>query len=167
MSVLGASRRGWIYEKFPLLVHRLPLARRTRIAKRSYGPASPWWITDRVKGKVPIHARHEMTSARATANGVLLNFSNGDGRSKSVDVDFVIAGTGYDADVSRLKFIDAELANRVSRTEGAPTLGSNFESSVSGLFFAGPITFMSFGPLFRFVAGADVTSRRLARHLSR
>jgi len=165
MSVLGASRRGWLLEKFPLLVHRLPLDRRTRLAKQSYGPASPWWITDRVKGKVPIHARHELTSSQASATGVQLNFRNGDGRSKSVDFDFVIAGTGYEANVSRLKFIDAELANRISRTEGAPTLNGNFESSVPGLFFAGPISFMCFGPLFRFVAGADVASKRLARHL--
>jgi hypothetical protein len=84
-----------------------------------------------------------------------------------VEVDFVIAGIGYDANVSRLKFLDPELSGRIHRTKGAPTVNINFESSVPGLHFIGPLSFMCFGPLFRFVTGAEVTTRRLARRLGR
>jgi hypothetical protein len=42
----------------------------------------------------------------------------------------------------------------------------SFESSVKGLYFVGPMSAMSFGPLFRFVAGADFTVRILARQLA-
>jgi len=86
---------------------------------------------------------------------------------RNVEVDFVIAGTGYDADVSRLKFLDPEILGRIDRIERAPTLSVNFESSVPGLYFTGPLSFMCFGPLFRFVTGAEVASRRLARRLNR
>jgi thioredoxin reductase len=131
------------------------------------GPASPWWIIDRVQGKVPIHLRHELVEAIDRGQGVELKLRNGDGKVRNVEADFVIAGTGYDADVSRLKFLDADILNRIERIERAPNLSINFESSVPGLYFLGPLSFMCFGPLFRFVSGAEITSRRLAPRLCR
>jgi hypothetical protein len=120
-----------------------------------------------VLGKVPIHVRHEVIEASNTGQRVQLKMRDGKGSLRNVEVDFVIAGTGYDADVSRLKFLDPEILDRIHRIERAPTLNINFESSVPGLHFAGPLSFMCFGPLFRFVTGAELSSRRLARHLSR
>jgi hypothetical protein len=55
---------------------------------------------------------------------------------------------------------------RIGRIETAPELSINFESSVPGLHFVGPLSFMCFGPLFRFVSGAQVASPRLARYFS-
>ena len=165
MTVLGSGRDNWILQQLPLIVHMLPLERRTRFVKRYLGPASPWWIKDRVLGKVPIHVRHEVVEVGNTSQRVQLKMRDGEGSMRSVEVDFVIAGTGYDADVSRLKFLDPEISDRIHRTERAPTLDINFESSVPGLHFTGPLSFMCFGPLFRFVTGAEITARRLARHL--
>jgi FAD-dependent urate hydroxylase len=162
MTVLGESRRSWVLQQLPLIVHVLPRERRTRFVKRHFGPASPWWIKDRFQG-VPTHLRHEVVSAGKSGQGVQLEMRNGDGRTRNVQADFVIAGTGYDINVSRLKFLDAEISDRIQRTEQAPTLNINFESSVPGLYFIGPLSFMCFGPLFRFVTGAEVTARRLAR----
>jgi thioredoxin reductase len=167
MTVLGASRTSWVLQQLPLIVHRLPLERRTRFVKRYLGPASPWWIKDRVLGKVPIHVRHEVVEIGNANQRVQLKMRNGEGSSRNFDVDFVIAGTGYDVSVSRLRFLDPEISDRILRTERAPTLNINFESSVPGLHFIGPLSFMCFGPLFRFVTGAEVTVRRLARFLSR
>ena len=165
MTVLGAGRDNWIIQQLPLVVHMLPRERRTRFVKRYLGPASPWWIKDRVLGKVPIHVRHEVVEAGSAGQRVQLKMRDGEGGLRNLEVDFVIAGTGYDVDVSRLKFLDPEISNRIHRTERAPTLDINFESSVPGLHFTGPLSFMCFGPLFRFVTGADITARRLARHL--
>src|SRR5262249_42554173 len=131
------------------------------------GPASPWWIQDRVLGKVPIHVRHESVEARTSGNRVQLKMKNGEGDLKVVDVDFVIAGTGYDVDVARLTFLDPEILCRIERIERSPTLNIHFESSVPGLHFIGPLSLMCFGPLFRFVTGAEVAAPRLAHHLSR
>jgi cation diffusion facilitator CzcD-associated flavoprotein CzcO len=166
-TVLGAGRDNWLLQQLPLMVYRLPRERRTRFVKRYLGPSSPWWIKDRVLGKVPIHVRHEVIEASNANQRVQLKVRDGEGGSRNVEVDFVIAGTGYDADVSRLKFLDPEILRRIDRIERAPTLSINFESSVPGLYFTGPLSFMCFGPLFRFVTGAKVASGRLARRLSR
>jgi cation diffusion facilitator CzcD-associated flavoprotein CzcO len=167
MTVLGAGRDNWVLQQLPLSVHLLPRERRTRFVKRYLGPASPWWIRDRVLGKVPIHVRHDVVEVRNANQRVQLKMRDAEGSLRNLEVDFVIAGTGYDVDASRLKFLDPEILDRIHRTERAPTLNINFESSVPGLHFTGPLSFMCFGPLFRFVTGAEVTARRLARHFSR
>lgn len=166
MTVLGASRRSWVLQQLPLLVHLLPRERRTRFVKGYLGPASPWWIQERVLGKVPIHVRHELIEAGTSGNHVQLKFKDGEGHVRAVDADFVIAGTGYDVDVARLAYLDPEIIRRIQCIERAPALNIHFESSVPGLHFTGPLSFMCFGPLFRFVTGAEVAAPRLARRLS-
>ena len=166
VTVLGTSRRSWVLQHFPLLVHLLPRERRTRFVKGYLGPASPWWIQDRVLGIVPIHVRHELIEAATSNNRVQLKFRDGEGRIAAAEFDFVIAGTGYDVDVARLAYLDREIVNRLECIERAPALNSHFESSVPGLHFTGPLSFMSFGPLFRFAAGAAVSAPRLARRLA-
>jgi len=166
MTVMGAGRRHWVLQHFPLAVHFLPEAQRVRFVQRYLGPASPWWIKDRVLGKVAIHVRSEVTAARPVGDRVRLTVRS-DGRvEREFEVDQVIAGTGYDADLARLPYLDSVLRERILRTERAPALSISFESSVKGLYFIGPMSAMSFGPLFRFVAGANFTVRMLARHLS-
>ncbi|HEV2238386.1 MAG TPA: hypothetical protein VGR57_17125, partial [Ktedonobacterales bacterium] len=78
----------------------------------------------------------------------------------------VIAGTGYEVDVDRIPFVHPELAAEIVRVERAPNLTRHFESSVPGLYFVGPAAAFSFGPLFRFVAGADYAVPLLARRLA-
>jgi hypothetical protein len=165
MSVLGASRRSWVLQQVPFLVYRLPRERRTRFVKGYLGPSSPWWIRDRVLGKVPIHVQHELLEAGTSGNRVLLKFRNGADQVRTVEVDFVIAGTGYDVSVARLAYLDPQLRDRIQCIERAPALNKNFESSVPGLHFVGPLSFMCFGPLFRFVTGAKVAAPWLAGRL--
>ncbi len=117
-------------------------------------------------GIVPIHVRHELIEAGTSGNRVQLKFKDGEGHMRDVDVDFVIAGTGYDVNVARLAYLDPEIISRIECIERAPALNIHFESSVPGLHFTGPLSFMSFGPLFRFAAGAEVAAPRLARRLS-
>jgi FAD-dependent urate hydroxylase len=166
MTVLGASRTSWILQHLPLSVYMLPLERRTRFVKRYLGPASPWWIKDRVLEKVPIHVHQELIEVSSTNERVKLTMKDGKGDQRTVEADFVIAGTGYDASASRLKFLDQAILDRIDCIERTPALSMNFESTVPGLYFAGPLSFMCFGPLFRFVTGAEITARRLAHRLS-
>jgi FAD-dependent urate hydroxylase len=163
-SVLGPGRRGWVLQHLPLLVHRLPRQRRTNFVRRHLGASSPWWIIDRVQGKVPIHLRHELLEASPSANGIQLRFRTGDGQIRPVEVDFVIAGTGYDVAIDRLAYLDQDLKTHIQCIDRAPELNSYFESSVPGLHFVGALSYMCFGPLFRFVCGAEVAAPRLARH---
>ena len=166
ISALGASRKGWVLQKLPLIAHSLPKGRRMRLLQGYLGPESPWWIKDRVVGKVPIRLRREVVGAQVTRNGVRLTIRNSK-NTTDVEVDCVIAGTGFEADVARIPFLGDALKQNINRTERAPILNSNFESTVPGLHFVGPLSAMSFGPLFRFVAGAPFAAHRLARHLAR
>ncbi len=95
MSVLGAGRKNWLFQELPLAVHFLPEARRVRLVRSFFGPASPWWIKDRVLGKVPIHVHSEVVSARPAGNRVQLTVRH-EGGERMLEVDHVIAGTGYD-----------------------------------------------------------------------
>jgi cation diffusion facilitator CzcD-associated flavoprotein CzcO len=162
---LGTSRSGWVLQHIPLAVYRMPRERRTRFVKTHLGPASPWWIQDRLE-HVPIHLQQELLGAGASGDRALLKFQDGEGRVKEFEFDFVISGTGYKVDVGRLAFLDPEIVRRIRRIETAPELSIQFESSVPGLHFVGPLSFMCFGPLFRFVSGAQIASPRLARYFS-
>jgi FAD-dependent urate hydroxylase len=165
MTVLGAGRRHWVLQHFPLAVHFLPEPQRLRLVQGYLGPASPWWIKDRVLGKVPIHVKSEVTMVRPVGDRVRLTVRSDGHVERELEVDKVIAGTGYEADLARLPYLDSAIRQRMLRTNRAPTLSMRFESSVKGLYFIGPMSTVSFGPLFRFVAGADFTVRMLARHL--
>jgi FAD-dependent urate hydroxylase len=81
-------------------------------------------------------------------------------------VDRVVAGTGYVVDMDRIGFLHPALRSAIDCHERAPRLDSSFQSSVPGLRFIGPTSAMSFGPLFRFVVGADYTARKVASHLA-
>ena len=85
---------------------------------------------------------------------------------RTLDVDRVICGTGYDLNVDRLSYLDADFRARIRRVEKAPLLSMNFQSSVKGAYFVGPVTAMCFGPLFRFVAGGAFAAPAVARHIA-
>jgi thioredoxin reductase len=165
ISVLGPGKKNRLLEELPLALYFVPRARRVRFVKGYLGPAAPWWITDRVRDIVPIEARTTVTAAQPHGDGVRLTLSR-DGETRTLDVDHVVAGTGFVADVDRLSYLDATLRGRIRRVEEAPALSMHFESSARGLYFLGPIAALCFGPLFRFVCGAKYTAPTVARHLA-
>jgi thioredoxin reductase len=166
ISALGASREGWVLEHFPLIYHYLPQDRRMRLYTGFLGAAAPWWIKDRIVGKVSINLGQEVVGVNVRREGVLLAARDSQNTIKEFEVDYVIAGTGYEANIKRVPFFGDVLRNSIRTIEGSPSLDTNFESSVPGLHFAGPLSAMSFGPLYRFVAGASFAARRLSRHLA-
>ncbi len=89
-----------------------------------------------------------------------------DGSERQLVVDHVIAGSGYDINVERLEFIHPKVRCAIRRLERAPRLNATFETSVSGLHFIGPASAMSFGPLFRFVVGAEYSARVVSAYLA-
>jgi FAD-dependent urate hydroxylase len=165
-SVLGVSRRSWMLQHVPALVHFMPKERRVRFAKGYLGPAAPWWIKDRVVGKVPIHLQHEVVRAEPVQGGLRISVRDQSNNLRSEDFDCIIAGTGFALEAKRLPFLDRGLLEQIRCTENAPDLNLKFESSVRGLHFLGPLSYMSFGPLFRFACGAGYTARTLARYFA-
>jgi hypothetical protein len=120
-----------------------------------------------VEHLVPVHCGTKVVSARETRGRAALTLHKTDTQAESeITVDRVVVGTGYGIDVDRLDFLDPALSHAVGRIGGAPRLNAGFESSVKGLYFVGPASAMSFGPLFRFVAGTAYTSKTVSRHLA-
>jgi hypothetical protein len=81
-------------------------------------------------------------------------------------VDHVLLATGYRVDISRYAFLAPSMLEGIERVGGFPRLNTRFESSVEGLHFVGAPAAWSFGPLFRFVAGARYAARALDRAMA-
>ena len=114
---------------------------------------------------MPIHLATAILDARETGGAGELRLGVKNGGDRCIKVDHVIAGTGYEIDVSRLSILDPGLRRAIETRALAPKLNAKFEASVPGLRFIGPASAMSFGPLFRFVAGAEYTARTVAADL--
>jgi hypothetical protein len=166
MTVLGHGRDNWKLEHFPWWQHMQPDHRRLDYLHTHLGPGGAWWLRDRVEGLFDIHQHTSVVDAQPEGDKLRLVVSE-DGDMRDVLTEQVVLGTGYDVDVDRIAFIAPSLAERVARIERGPRLDRHFQSSVRGLYFVGPSTAGSFGPLFRFVAGSRYCSPVVARHLSR
>ena len=166
ISGLGTGPKAWTLTNFPGLVHHVPDRWRVEFVKRHLPPEGAWWLRPRVEGKVKVHVGVAVAEARPSADGVELLLRGKDGSETQVECEHVIAGTGYRIDVDRLDFLSPDIRARVGRLHGAPKLNTTFESTVRGLYFVGPASAMSFGPLFRFVVGAEYASRIITASLA-
>ena len=161
---LGSGPKAWALTHFPGAMHRVPDTWRTRFVKNHLPAEGAWWLRDRVENRMPVHLGATVVEAREAAGRVALGLAK-DGSSCQLMVDHVVAGSGYDIDVERIEFF-TKLRSAIQRLERAPRLNATFETSVSGLHFIGPASAMSFGPLFRFVAGAEYTAGVVSAHLA-
>jgi thioredoxin reductase len=168
ISGLGTGPKAWALTHFPGVVHRAPEKWRTSFVKNHLPAEGAWWLRDRVENRIPVHFGATIVEARETVGRVLLKLRTGKERGGyELSVDHVVAGSGYDIDFDRQKFICSKLRLEVERLERAPRLNAFFETSVSGLYSIGPASAMSFGPLFRFVVGAEYTARIVSSHIAR
>jgi hypothetical protein len=167
ISALGSGPRAWALTQAPPLIHYLPDCWRAHILKTYLPPEGAWWLRERVDGLVPVHTETTVLDSRETGNRVALSLrSRDEKKDRKLTVDRVIAGTGYEVSVERISFLHPMLRRLIARHGSAPRLDGSFQSSVPGLRFVGPASAMSFGPLYRFVAGTDYTARTIANHLA-
>lgn len=115
------------------------------------------WLKPRLSG-VRISTSRSIVSAIAAADGLHLELDDGSTRH----ADHILLGTGFRIDLSRYGFLAPGLLESIATADGYPRLGTGFESSVAGLFFAGAPATHSFGPLFRFVAGTEYCAKAIA-----
>jgi FAD-dependent urate hydroxylase len=167
ISGLGTGPKAWVLTHFPGAMHLAPAKWRTRFVKKHLPAEGAWWLRDRVENKIPVQFETTVVEGREIAGRVALGLRCAkDGSQRPLVVDHVVAGSGYDIDVGRLEFIDPRLRCAIKRLERAPKLNASFETSVPGLYFIGPASAMSFGPLFRFVVGAEHAVKVVAAHLA-
>jgi NADPH-dependent 2,4-dienoyl-CoA reductase/sulfur reductase-like enzyme len=144
----------------PMLFGRLPRSMRERLDRRALRAAGTAWLVPRLRD-VAIKTGVEVSSADCNHAGIQLALSSGE----RLPVDHVVMGTGFRVDVSRYGFLPRELLGRLRCVHGYPVLSRWFESSLPGLYFLGAPAAGTFGPLLRFVAGAEFAATRLARHM--
>ncbi len=168
MSGIGPSWRSWFFTNLPQLFHRLPTGRRLKWVRTHLGPAGGWFMAERVHGRFPVLTGRELTAAREVGGRVMLQLWNSREKlHETMAVDHVVAATGFRIDLGRLAFLAPSLRTAIASVEHTPVLSAGFESSVPGLYFAGPAAANSFGPVMRFAVGARFAAGRLARELAR
>jgi cation diffusion facilitator CzcD-associated flavoprotein CzcO len=152
-----------IWWRYPGLFRHLPEAARVRARP---GPAGANWLRPRVEGKVPVLTSHALRGARLVPGGVTVSLAGPGGRQWELSADHVIAATGYRPDLERLPFLDSQLRAGLRTVAGSPAVGRDYQSSVPGLFFVGPVVTPVFGPALGLVSGADHAARSLAPRLT-
>jgi FAD-dependent urate hydroxylase len=164
---LGTGPKAWTLTRFPGAMRNVPDAWRTRFTKNHLPPEGAWWLRNRVENKVPVHLGVTVVEALEVGSRAVLKLRRAkDGSGQELVADHVIAGTGFDIDVDHLAFIEPRLRCAIARLERSPRLNASFESSVPGLHFIGATSAMSFGPLFRFVVGAEYSVRVLSARVA-
>jgi FAD-dependent urate hydroxylase len=158
---LGSGWSTWFYSRHPRVFRHLPEATRINRARTALGPAGASWLRPRVEGVVPILSGRELRWAKGTPDGITLGLAGSSG-DRELNVDHVIAATGYRPNVSRLNFLDEHLRAGVRTVASTPVVGKDYQSSVPGLYFMGPAVAPTFGPVMRFVYGADHAARTIA-----
>jgi pyridine nucleotide-disulfide oxidoreductase len=166
ISGLGTGPKAWVLTKFPSAVHYAPEKWRVRFVARHLPAEGAWWLRDNVEKNVPIDLNCTLAGASERNGRVLVLIHDRTNGERQLACDHVVAGTGFRLDIDHLSFLSADLRASVHRIEGAPKLDRHFESSVRGLFFVGPTSALSFGPLFRFVVGASYVAPFLSAHLA-
>ena len=161
-SDVGPPGVNWLVAN-PLLFRLFPEKARVRLDARAVRPAGSTWLRPRVDGQLTITPHTTVTEAREQGAAVCLKLSDGTTR----EVDHILLGTGYAANIDALPFIDATLRRQVQLHEGFPILNEWFESSVPQLHFVGAPAWYTFGPLCRFVVGSKVAARQVARRATK
>lgn len=159
-SDVGPPGLNWVIA-FPLVFSRLPDKARNTVDRRAVRPAGAQWLRHRVEGKVHLTPDTEIVKATPQGQGLLCELSDGTTR----EIDYLFLGTGYEAHLDKLDFIDPSLRKQVQDRDGYPVQNSWFESSVPNLYFVGALSGYTFGPICRFVTGAGSAARQISRHI--
>jgi len=174
LSPLGHIKRpvtqlceGWhcAFWNMPEAFRWLPEDMRITKARTVLGPAGSWWLKDRVEGVVDVLTSHQVRKAVPDGSGVQLLVEGP--RQSVLNVDHVIAGTGFRIDLVRLPFLPESLRARISTINRYPVVNRAGESSVPGLYFVGAPTAVSIGPSARFIAGTHNMSAKVAKAVAR
>ncbi len=160
-SQLGGGWTHLLITRYPGAYRHLPDRVRIAGVQKILGPFGAWWLKLRFEG-IEVRLETRVTGAGPHADGVRLNLVDQGGTTSQLDVDHVIAATGYRVDLHSLGFLPGELAGSITTLEGSPRLTRDFESSVPGLFFSGLAAAATFGPMMRFVCGSAFAGPRVA-----
>jgi len=165
---LGPGKwRSAFFTAAPQLFRHMPLWFRRKLVQGHVRPAPAWFVKDQVVGKVPFHLETSISQAEVREGRVRVELGGPGGKGQTLTADHIVAATGFAVDLDRMHVLEGDLRAAIRCRERSPSLSANFESSVPGLYFVGPMAAISFGPLMRFAFGAQYAATRLSKHLAK
>lgn len=166
MSGLGPGWFNLFCVKAPNLFRYLPAKLRCKLVREFLGPSGGWFIRNRLQ-PVKILLGQTLVSAKEVKGMANLVFRTDDGKTENFQADHIITATGYKSEIKRMNFLSKDIQKSLELLNETPKLSAHFESTMPGLYFAGPITANTFGPVMRFAVGAGSTSKILSNRLTK
>jgi thioredoxin reductase len=166
-SGIGRGWRSYFCANAPLLFYRLPEPLRMRGVNSHMHPAAGWFMREKIEGRIQTLLGRTIAEAEEMKYGVMLTLSDRAGKREQIVCDHIITATGYRPDTRRLAFLERTLREAIASPHHTPVVSDNFETPVEGLHVIGPAVIDSFGPLMRFMVGAEFIAPRLSSHLAR
>jgi cation diffusion facilitator CzcD-associated flavoprotein CzcO len=166
-SGIGRGWRSYFCAHAPLLFHRLPQHLKDRAIASHMHPAGGFFMREKVEGFVPVSRAVAIAAATMKDGRPTLTLRDRTGQGQMLAFDHVIAATGYVPDMRKLPFLAKDLAERAAPGGGSPDVSDMFETKVPGLYAVGLNAMQSFGPLMRFMVGAEFAAPRVAAHLDK
>ncbi|MGQ0742415.1 MAG: NAD(P)-binding domain-containing protein [Alphaproteobacteria bacterium] len=166
-SGIGRGWKSYFCAAAPLLFYRLPRHLKERAIASHMHPAGGWFMRDKVEGNIPMSLSRAICGAEMKKGLAVLALAGPGGAHETLSFDHVIAATGFWPDLRKLPFLAPDLAGTAAPGGGSPELSDVFETRAPGLYALGLNAMESFGPLMRFMVGAEFAAPRLAAHLER
>jgi thioredoxin reductase len=166
-SGIGRGWSSYFCANAPLFFYKLPESLRRRGIQSHMQPAAGWFMREKIEGRIETLPGREIAAAEETGSRVKLTLATSAGAYEEISCDHVIAATGYRPDTRRMQFLTPALRNRIASSRHTPVVSDNFETPADGLYVIGPAVIDSFGPLMRFMVGAEFIAPRLGNHLAR
>jgi thioredoxin reductase len=166
-SGIGRGWRSLFCAQAPLLFYRLPENLRQRAIGSHMHPAGGFFMREKVEANVQSLLGRSLVGARTRGGKIELSVKTKSGGEENVVSDHVIAATGYRPDMRRVPFLSHDIVKRISPRQFVTELSDEFETRVDGLFTVGLAAMHNFGPLMRFMVGAEFAAPRVAVALER
>ena len=146
----------------PDLYAMLPRPLRGRLSKRLLRPGGSAWLRPLVDADVRIRECCEVQSAEVGRDCTRVQLTDG----SEGEFDDVLVACGYRFSLDQLGFLSDDVKSRIGTRDNWPVLDRFFRSTDERVMFVGYPAEGRFGPISRFVLGADFTARRVGELLA-
>ncbi len=143
----------------PDLFAKLPESTRQSLTARILRSGGSPWLRGFVERSVRITEHNTVEHVEQQPDGLVVRLTDGTER----EVDHILIACGYRFDLERLAFLSPAVRAGISTRNGWPVIDRFFRSTDPSIFFVGYAAEHRFGPLSRFVLGADFTATRVSQ----
>lgn len=153
-----------LFRRADVFFQQLPAVLQNRLIRYLLkGTVEPGMRETIAASGVTVHTHVALDATASAVAGIRLDLGGG----RELVVDHLVVATGYQYDVRRIPFLQAQAADGSLRHEGGlPVLSRHAEASLPGLYFAGLSALRMLGPQCQFVFGTSkVTPRIIERVL--